>query len=431
MVRTRFAPSPTGYLHLGGARTALFCWLFARRKGGEFILRIEDTDRARSKKEYLDEILDSLGWLKIDWDKIYYQSQRFNIYQEYAKKLVEEGKAYYKEGAIFFKYEFDEIVFEDLIKGKIVFRQLPKNEEVIIKSDGTPTYNFSCVIDDALMGITHVIRGEDHISNTPKQILIYKALGFGIPYFAHLPLILSQEGGRLSKRWGAVSIREYKEAGYLPEAIVNYLLLLGWSPGNNREIVSIEEALDIFEIEDVSKTNASFSLDKLNWINSEYIKSKSLEELTSIIEDYLVSKQFLPQGVDRDYLKKVVALFKERISKFSDLIDWAYFCFYDDFSYADDALPILERDLSKEIEVLIERLSKIDDFSCENIEREFRKTASDLNLKARDLVHPTRVALTGRKVGPGLFETMEVLGKEKVIQRLKNLLDYWKKKVPA
>jgi len=425
MVRTRFAPSPTGFLHLGGARTALFSWIYARKNNGEFILRIEDTDKARSKKEYLDEILESLSWLGIDWDRIFYQSQRLNIYQEYAKKLVDEGKAYFKEGAIYFKYEFKRIKFVDLIKGEIEFERLPKEEEVIIKSDGTPTYNFSCVIDDALMGITHVIRGEDHISNTPKQILIYEALGFNPPYFAHLPLILSPDKTRLSKRKGAVSIREYREEGYLKEAILNYFLLLGWSPKDNREIISIEEAQDIFDIEDISKSNASLSPEKLDWINSEYIKRKSPEELTSLVENYLINKGF--KEINKEYLKKVVVLFKERITKLADLLDWAYFCFYDDFSYAPDTEKILERDLSQEVEVLKERLSKIENFTKEEIEKEFRDTAASLGLKTRDLVHPVRVALTGKRIGPGLFETMEVLGKEKVIKRLERLINYWRK----
>ena len=426
MVRTRFAPSPTGFLHLGGARTALFSWIYARKNNGEFILRIEDTDKARSKKEYLDEILESLSWLGIDWDRIFYQSQRLNIYQEYAKKLVDEGKAYFKEGAIYFKYEFKKIKFFDLIKGEIEFERLPKEEEVIIKSDGTPTYNFSCVIDDALMGITHVIRGEDHISNTPKQILIYEALGFNPPYFAHLPLILSPDKTRLSKRKGAVSIREYREEGYLKEAILNYFLLLGWSPKDNREIISIEEAQNIFDIKDISKSNASLSPEKLDWINSEYIKRKSAEELTSLVENYLINKGFLEE-INKEYLKKVVALFKERMTKLADLLNWAYFCFYDDFSYAPDTEKILEKDLSQEVEVLKERLSKIENFTKEEIEKEFRDTAASLGLKARDLVHPVRVALTGKRIGPGLFETMEVLGKEKVIKRLERLVDYWRK----
>ncbi|MCD6229074.1 MAG: glutamate--tRNA ligase [Candidatus Omnitrophica bacterium] len=428
MVKTRFAPSPTGFLHLGGARTCLFSWLYARKSKGKFILRIEDTDRLRSKKEYLEEILESLSWLGIDWDEIFYQSQRLSIYREYAQKLVEEGKAYYREEAVFFKYQFDEVEIEDLIRGKVTFRELPKQEEVIIKSDGTPTYNFACTIDDALMEITHVIRGEDHLSNTPKQILMYKALGFTPPRFAHIPMILAQGGGKMSKRGGATSIREYRTQGYLPQAVVNYLLLLGWSPGGNREIISLEEAIQTFELKGVNKNPSTFSQDKFDWLNSQYIKLKPIDELTTLVKEFLEEKNFLPQKATLDYLRKVVALFKERISKLGDLMDWGYFCFYDDFSYSPDTQDILKRKLSKEVEVLIERLSQIEDFTKENIEKEFRQTAHFLGLKAKDLVHPTRIALTGRKVGPGLFETMEVLGKEKVIERLKRLCHWWEER---
>jgi glutamyl-tRNA synthetase len=428
MLRVRFAPSPTGYLHIGGARTCLFNWLYARKNKGEFILRIEDTDRARSQKEYLEEILESIKWLGMDWDKICYQSERFNIYQQYAQKLMAENKAFEKEGAVFFKYEFGEIKINDLIRGEIVFRELPKQEEVIIKSDGSPTYNFSCVIDDALLEITCVIRGEDHISNTPKQILIYKALDFPIPEFAHIPLTLSPQGGRLSKRFGATSIREYREEGYLAEALVNYFLLLGWSPGENQEIVSLEEAKEKFDIRDINKTGAVFSPDKLKWINSEYIKRKDIKELTNLAESYLRSINFLPNGMDREYLEKVVMLFKERIATLKDLTDGGYFCFYDDIKYSGDTKEILKRDLTEEVKVLIDRLSKLDDFNKEVVEKTFREVASYCQLKARDLVHPTRVALTGKRVGPGLFETMEVLGKNRVLERLEKLLKYWEER---
>jgi glutamyl-tRNA synthetase len=421
----RFAPSPTGYLHIGGARTCFFSWLYARGKGGKFILRIEDTDVERSKKEYLDEILESIRWLGMDWDEIFYQSRRFDLYREYARRLVDEKKAYNKEGAVFFRYEVSEIRIHDLIRGEIVFTELPKEEEVIIKSDGSPTYNFSCCLDDALMGVNCVIRGEDHISNTPKQILMYKALGFELPQFAHLPLILSPEGGRLSKRFGATSIREYTEEGYLAEALMNYLLLLGWSPGDNREIITLTEAMRLFDIQQVNKTGANFSLDKLNWVNFEYLQKKSDSELTDMMYDFLLSKEFLPPGTEKEYIAKLVPLFKERISRFSDLLQQARFCFYDDFQYGDEAREILENNLSREINCLIERLGSIEDFCKGEIEREFRETAADLGLKLKILVHPVRVALTGKKTGPGLFETIEVLGKDRVVARLRRLVDYW------
>ncbi len=425
MLRVRFAPSPTGYLHIGGARTCLFNWLYARAKGGKFILRIEDTDTQRSKKEYLDEILESIEWLGMNWDEIYYQSQRFDIYREYAQKLIDAGKAYKKEGAVFFKYDFKEVVIDDLVRAKIVFKELPKKEEVIIKSDNSPTYNFSCVIDDALMDINCIIRGEDHISNTPKQVLMYQALGFEVPQFAHVPLILSPAGGRLSKRFGATSIREYRQLGYLSESIVNYLMLLGWSPGKNREIISLEEAKEIFDIKDVNKTGAAFSLEKLDWLNCEYLKQKTTEDLCKLISDYLGERGLIPQDTKKEFLEKVALLFKGRFYKLSDLIEWSRFCFCDEFDYQEQAKAILEQDLTKEINFLIESIEKIENFSQQEIEKYFRQAAKDLDVKAKVLVHPTRVALTGKKVGPGLFETMEALGKEKVIERLKRLLKYW------
>jgi glutamyl-tRNA synthetase len=425
MVKVRFAPSPTGFLHIGGARTALFNWIYARKNNGEFILRIEDTDQNRSKPEYLDEILESLKWLKVDWDQIYHQSKRFDIYRDYAQKLIDKGYAYQKDQAIFFKYNFNRIEVNDSIRGKVVFNELPKDEEVIIKKDGTPGYNFSCCIDDALMEITCVIRGEDHLSNTPKQILIYKALGFDIPDFAHLPLILSPEGGRLSKRFGATAISEYKKQGYLPESLANYLLLLGWSPGEDREILSLKQAQDLFELKDVNKTGAAFSLDKLNWINAYYIRNNSLNQLTQKIQSYLVKQKHPFADIEYNQLKEVVALFQTRLTTLSEFSDKADFFFSRDLKYSPESGSVLENKLSQEMKALREKLSRIDDFKKDLIEERFRKTAKDLDLKVGILVHPTRVALTGRKKGPGLFETMEVLGKGKVLQRLDKLIKYW------
>jgi len=424
-MKVRFAPSPSGFLHIGGARTCLFNWLYARNLGGKFILRIEDTDRVRSKKEYLDEILESIKWLGMDWDEIYYQSQRFELYQQYAKKLIDQGKAYEKEGAVFFKYNFESIQIDDLIRGKIVFKEMPKDEEVILKSDNSPTYNFCCCIDDALMNIDCVLRGEDHISNTPKQVLIYKALGLSVPKFAHLPLILSPSGGRLSKRFGATSIREYKELGYLPEAISNYLMLLGWSLGQNREIISLSEAKDIFNVAEINKAGAVFAIDKLNWINSEYIKTKTPEEVTSIARDYLREGGNLPQDISEEYLKRIISLLKERITRLSDLVVWTKPYFYDKVNYSDDTESILATDLSKEVIFLIDRLEEINTFSKENIEKVFRAATDDLGIKTKVLIHPSRVALTGSRVGPGLFELMQVLGKERVIKRLNDLVSHW------
>ena len=429
MVKTRFAPSPTGFLHIGGARTCLFSWLYARANQGEFVLRIEDTDIVRSKQEYLEEILESLKWLGLDWDEVHYQSQRFDVYRQYAASLVDNAKAFRKDGAVFFKYDFKEIRINDLIRKEIIFKELPKEEEVIIKSDGSPTYNFSCVIDDALMGITHVIRGDDHIPNTPKQILMNDALGFKRPQFAHVPLILSEGGGRLSKRFGATSIREYKEAGYLPQALVNYLLLLGWSPGENKEIISLNEARLSFKMQDVNDTAASFSIDKLNWLNSQYIKSQcqssSLSDIYYPTVEILNKAGIQADSFGKEYILEVLSLFKERITKLSDLPERADFCFKEEFSYNEETKDILEKKMPQEMAKLRDALQSIEKFDKDNIEKEFRKVCDELGLKAKILVHPTRVALTGRKVGPGLFETMHVLGKSIVLRRIERLIKYW------
>jgi glutamyl-tRNA synthetase len=424
-VKVRFAPSPTGFLHIGGARTCLFNWLYARNLGGTFVLRIEDTDLARSKKEYLDEILQSISWLGMNWDEICYQSQRFDLYKQYAQKLVDEGKAIKKDGAVFFKYENVDVAIDDLIRGKIVFKELPKEEEVIIKSDGTPTYNFCCTIDDATMQMTHIIRGEDHISNTPKQIMMYRALGFTPPKFAHVPLILSPEGGRLSKRFGATAISEYRRAGYLKESIVNYLMLLGWSPGANREIITLDEAKNIFDIKNVNKTGAAFSLDKLNWVNGEYIRKKTPGELCALIKENADEPLF---SADEEYFKKVVALFHPRLITLSDFKLQARPFFHDDFEYSADGLTILERKMVNEVTALCAKFDTLNTFSHDIIEKEFRAVCESLNIKVKELVHPVRIALTGARIGPGLFELMAVLGKEKVIARLKRLIAYWEGK---
>ncbi|MBL8014333.1 MAG: glutamate--tRNA ligase, partial [Candidatus Omnitrophica bacterium] len=248
MVRVRFAPSPTGFLHIGGARTALFNWMYARAQNGQFILRIEDTDQVRSKEEYLHEIMESMTWLGLNWDEFYKQSERFDIYRKYAKQLLDEGKAYKDGEAVILKVPEKIIKMYDLIRDEISVATSEIKDQVLMKSDGSPTYSFACVVDDALMEISCVIRGEDHISNTPKQILIYEALGFKVPKFAHLPLILDPEGGRMSKRAGATAVTEYRELGFLPEGVVNYLMLLGWSPGNNQEVVPLANALKNFSI---------------------------------------------------------------------------------------------------------------------------------------------------------------------------------------
>ena len=424
MIRVRFAPSPTGNLHIGGARTALFNWLYAKAQGGKFILRIEDTDLARSKKEYLDEILNSLSWMGLDWDEIYYQSERFQLYRDYAHQLLSKGLAYKDGEAIIFKVTPRKIIIQDLIrKEPIEFDASVIKDQVLIKSDLSPTYNFACVIDDALMKVSHIIRGDDHISNTPKQIIIYQSLGFPIPEFAHLPLILGAEGGRLSKRTGATAISDYRKMGYLPGALVNYLLLLGWSPGENQEVIELKEAAGKFDIKDANKTAAAFNLEKLNWLNSQYIKKLSGEELLELVKPYCLEKGHIQENFDRKYLLSVVKLFRERIATLADFPEDSDFFFKDELEFSPEAKKRLEaRDYSPEFKLLIERLDSLENFDCLNIENAFRSLVKELNIKAGDLIHPVRSALSGKTIGPGLFELMEAMGKKRIEQRLKKMV---------
>jgi len=435
MIRVRFAPSPTGYLHIGGARTALFNWLYARAKNGKFILRIEDTDRQRSDKKYIDEILTSLKWLGFDWDEIYYQSERFSLYREYAEKLLKEGKAYTqqlptpnsqpptpnsKSEAIIFKVAPQKIIIKDLIRGEIEFDTATIKDQVLIKSDGTPTYNFACVVDDATMNITHVIRGDDHISNTPKQIMMYNALGLPVPAFAHLPLILGKEGGRLSKRTGATAITEYRQMGYLSGALVNYILLLSWSPGGNREVIDISEAIKVFDVKDVNKTAATFDIDKLNWMNNQYMKKEDPVKLADEIIPLLINAGYIQKGkFDKDYIVSLVKLFQARLSKLNDFVDWADFFFLEEISIDPIAKEkYLNKDLSLEFKLFLERLDGLGQFDIATIEESFRQLVRELGIEAKALIHPIRVALTGKTVGPGLFEVIYYLGRDRTRHRL-------------
>lgn len=429
MIRVRFAPSPTGNLHIGGARTALFNWLYAQAKQGKFILRIEDTDTQRSKKEYLDEILNSLKWLGLAWDEIYYQSQRFSIYREHAQRLLGSGLAYTEKSpageAIIFKVTPRKVKVNDLIRGEIEFDSSTIKDQVLIKSDGTPTYNFACVVDDALLKITQVIRGDDHISNTPKQVLLYQALGFPLPQFAHLPLILGTEGGRLSKRTGATAISDYRKMGYLSEALVNYLLLLSWSPGENRELIEIGEAAKLFDVKAVNKTAATFDLKKLDWMNNQYLKQQDAEVLAEELIPLLIAQGYIPQdNFDRNYIISLVKLFKERLPKLSDFLEWADFFFLKEIKIDPQAEEkFLSRDLSQEFRLFSQRLDQLDKFETAEIEAAFRDLVKELNIEAKQLIHPIRVALTGKTIGPGLFEVIYYLGKERTKQRLVRWID--------
>jgi len=419
MVRVRFAPSPTGFLHIGGARTALFNWMYAKAQGGQFILRIEDTDLARSKPEYLDEIMDSMKWLGLTWDEFYKQSDRFELYRQYADKLLSEDKAYKDGEAVILKVPQKSIKIYDLIRGEIVVDSKEIKDQVLMKSDGSPTYSFACVIDDALMEISCVIRGEDHISNTPKQILIYEALGFKVPKFAHLPLILDPEGGRMSKRAGATAVTEYRTQGYLSQAIVNYLMLLGWSPGNNQEKVLMASALKTFSIKKINKAGAAFSIEKLQWLNSQYIKEMDTPQLADALRPLVATKypQSRIQGKDFEHM---VQLYKGRMNTLLDFLDWTDFIFNDQVHFEEEVKSKhLAQEMRKEFDLLAERLGAVNDFTVKAAEEAFRGAVAELGIEAGVLVHPVRVALTGKAVGPGLFDTMVVLGQQRTIQRLK------------
>ena len=406
-IRVRFAPSPTGPLHIGAARTTLFNYLFAKKNKGSFILRIEDTDRKRSKKKFEDDIMNSLEWLGLQWDEKYNQSQRIKIYQKYLKKLLDSGQAYKKE-ILWFKNPNKKIVFNDLVRGEVEFDSSVFGDFSLAKSLKEPLYNFAAVIDDYEMKISHVIRGEDHISNTPKQILIYKALGLPIPKFAHLPLILGSDKSKLSKRHGAVSMEEYQKQGYLPEAMINFMALLGWNPGTDKELFSLKELIKNFSLEKIQKGGAVFNINKLDWFNSYYIKKMPIGELTNLCLPYLPKSNF-----SKSKLEKIIKLEQERIKKIPEIGDMVEF-FFKEPKYKPNLLKW--RDMKKkEIKESLNKLEKILSKSkIGDAERRLLKTED-----RGKLLWPLRVALTGREKSPPPFEIAEILGKKEVLKRIK------------
>lgn len=415
-IKVRFAPSPTGHLHIGGVRTALFNYLYARNQGGKFLLRMEDTDRERSEQQYADEIISSMKWLGLEWDgEVDHQTSKIARYQEIANQLIAEGKAYKVDDAtqaVKFKMVKEPVVFHDVIKGAIQFDASLFDDLVIIKSDGIATYNFACVVDDHDMEISHVIRGEDHISNTPRQIAVFKALGWQPPKYAHLPLIMGSDGTPLSKRHGAVSLKAFEEEGYLPEGILNYLALLGWGPGGNQEFFTKDELIKKFSLKRVNTTAAAFDTDKLRFINSCHLKKIPKEEYLS-----LGAKFF---NDNSDYLKKILILFRERIRTWNDLKREANYCFEEKVVFDPEAVKkhLHDPEVQKRLIAVLDALKNTSDFSSKNLENVVRECASKLSVDAAGLIHPIRVAITGFSVSPGLFELMEVLGEERVIARL-------------
>ncbi len=423
-VKARFAPSPTGFLHIGSARTALFNWLFARHEGGTFYLRIEDTDMERSKDEFLQEILDSLKWLGLDWDgDPVFQSKRTPYYRAMAEKLIAEDKAYYEEKAIRFRMPKEgKLAFDDLLHGRIEFDTSLFEDLVIFKSDGSPTYNFAVVCDDADMGITHVIRGDDHISNTPKQVPLYEAMGLKMPIFCHIPLILGEDRSRMSKRHGATSIREYREAGFLPEATVDYLSLLGWSPGNNQEIIGRKEIVEKFNLQRVLKTGAVFNKEKLQWLNAQYVRKLTPAQLADELIPHLEKRNYWRAGQgDRAWLERLVALFHERIFSLGEFPDLASFFFEEKVEYGPDAEAEFKKDprLKEAFSKYADLLESLPDFETKTIEEKSRAFMKELGLSGKEFIHPSRVALTGRSVSPGFFDTVSLIGQKRAPQRLR------------
>ena len=463
-IRVRFAPSPTGYLHIGGARTALFNWLFARHNKGTFVLRIEDTDRERSTDEYIEAIIEGMKWLGLDWDEgPVRQTDRFDVYKKYVDKLLEEGKAYYcycspeeleanrkeamKQGRSL-KYSgkcrglqepvpgIDPVVrfrmpqqgstyVDDMVKGHVVFENEQLDDLIIQRSDGTPTYNLTVVVDDVDMAITHVFRGDDHLNNTPRQVQLYEALGYETPKFAHLPMILGSDKARLSKRHGATSVMAYYEMGYLPQALVNYLVRLGWSYGD-QEIFSMEELVQYFSFENVGKAAAVFNPEKLLWLNQQYIIQSPNETLAEQVIPFLEKEQVIQAGQQQDmkWLAKAVGTLRERSKTLVEMAQSLRYYIDEDIEYEEKAKNKFLKEESRELLVeLKEGLESMSEFTEQDIENLFRSIAERKEVKLGKLAQPARVALTGGTQSPGIFEVLDVMGREKTIRRLERAID--------
>ncbi len=438
-IRVRFAPSPTGYLHIGGARTALFNWLYARHTGGTFILRIEDTDEARNSQEAVDVILSGLRWMGLDWDEgpqtgaangpskgergPYFQSQRKAIYQKRVQELKEKGLAYDHEGAVKFRMQREPVVIPDLVVGNVT-RELTDREKmdpdfVIVRSDGQPVFHLVNVIDDLEMAITHVIRGEDHLSNTAKHIALFKAFGVAPPNYAHIPLILNKDGSKMSKRDTGASLTGYIEEGYAPEAVVNYLSLLGWSPKGNREVVPLKEVIELFDLPQVLRHNARFDLDKLHWINGEYIKGMDAPRFGQLAQEALVAAGVSTAGCDAAYVAAAFATAKEKVKQFREIPAFTDFYFKDAIvPDAEAAAKSFVPENKPRVEKLRAAFAQIAAFDAVSLEQTLKAICAELGVKAGVLVAPVRVACTGRSVGPSLYHLMEILGKERVLKRL-------------
>ncbi len=478
-IRVRFAPSPTGFLHVGGARTALFNWLFARQAGGKFILRIEDTDRERSKPEYEEAILRDMRWLGLDWDEgpviggekePYFQTQRGHLYQKHFENLLAAGNAYHcfcsseelaadreaqlaagkiyrysgkcarltadeakektKNGALSavrLRVKEGVTTFTDIVRGQVTVNHDEIDDLILVRRDGEPTYNFVAVVDDALMEISHVIRGDDHLPNTPKQILVYNALGFKIPQFAHIPLILGPDRAPLSKRHGASSVSEFKRQGYLPETMINYLALLGWSFDGKTEIFSKKELIQRFSLERVVKSAAAFDYEKLQWLNGHYLRLLGDEKMFKLCVDYLLENGSISQEYvqsQESYLRRVVRLVRGNLKFISQIDEQLTYFLKDVYAYDPEALMKFKTAENAPVfEQAIRVLKETDSLAPTLLEEKFRKEAADMGRKFGEVVHPMRLAITGRTHSPNLFEIMETIGKDRCLDRLQRFLN--------
>jgi glutamyl-tRNA synthetase len=481
-IRVRFAPSPTGNLHIGGARTALFNWLFARHNGGRFILRIDDTDLARSTEESTRAIFSALKWLGLDWDEgpevggpygPYFQSQRLEIYKKIAHELVDKGLAYYcyctpeelaerrkqamaegkaprydgrcrdltleerakkedegRRPTIRLRIpDTGETVVQDYFRGDVAFANDALDDFIILKSNGMPAYNFACVVDDAAMKITHILRAEEHLSNTPKQVLLYQALGQPLPVFAHVSMILAPDRSKLSKRHGATSVEEFRDQGYLPEALINYLALLGWSPEGEDELFSLPELVEQFSLDRVGKTAAVYDVKKLTWMNGHYLNQEDLDLIVELALPFLQRKNLVPEEPTPEemaYIKKVVGAVRTRVKTLAEIADASEYFFIDDFSYEEKGVRkhFQKEGVVDRLKMARQRLAALDTFDLENTEKVYRDLSDELGIKTGMIIHPTRMALSGRTMGPGLFDIMVILGKEKTLQRLDRAVQF-------
>ena len=455
---TRFPPSPTGYLHIGGARTALFNWLYARKNKGKFVLRIEDTDAARSTKESLDAILESLEWLGLDWDEgPYFQSERYSIYNEYIEKLVESGSAYYcsctpdqvnamreEAKARGLKPMYNGIcrqknlkkgentvvrlktpdqgvtIVKDVVKGDTAFQNTEMDDFIIQRSDGSPMYNLAVVVDDLTMGINTIIRGDDHLINTPKQMLIYKALGAPMPGFGHVPMVLGSDKSRLSKRHGAMSVGEYKNMGFLPDAMINYLVRLGWSHGD-QEFFERDDLIDKFDLEHLGRSASMFDMDKLFALNSKHIQSKTPEELADPLLFHL--KDLGINAENNAFTQGVIQTLQPRSKTLVEMAQGAAFYYQDDVTFDEKAADkFLKPDIKAILQKSADYIEGLEAYTQEELENVFKRIMEETDLKFGKIAQPLRVAITGTTMSPGIFEMLLALGKDKTIQRIKSAI---------